>query len=236
MNPIKPLNKRQECQFNMVQTTVSVFNEYARVVTTIAALRRHAARLGQLKESIAEMAGLRIGGGGAAGTKEGYRKQVEEALGEVSGLLLSLANEGGDNSLKALVSFAPSYLQSVRDGELPILARRILVEARGREAVLTSDWGMDAQTLTDLEANIGRFDESSPAPQRAIQHRAASTVTLKDLFSQVNILLHESLDPLMRGLRKKHPELFAAYTAARVIRDNPTRPAATPAAGTTGAA
>ncbi|RYY41154.1 MAG: hypothetical protein EOO08_03345 [Chitinophagaceae bacterium] len=61
--------------------------------------------------------------------------------------------------------------------------------------------------------------EQSGAPRSRKNVRSSTTAELKGLFTQANILLHETLDPLVRLQKRTQPAFVEAYNRARLVVD-----------------
>ncbi|RYY64507.1 MAG: hypothetical protein EOO12_09475 [Chitinophagaceae bacterium] len=157
---------------------------------------------------------------GATENKAGAGGLLIESMQAVGSTLLAFANDTGNFELAELTDRTPSSFTRLRDGELPGLAARYLSAARQWSTGL-ADFGLTEESITDLEANKGRYEEWAQAPANAISDAKGKTSDLKTGFADVGTLLRDKVDPLVRGLVKRFPDLWRDYKEARIIRRNP---------------
>ena len=219
----KVFTKKQESQYNMLERVDNITLRHESTINAIPALRRHFARMKQIKANLSLTRDARFTrSGGSTENKEGAGDLLIGSLQEVGGLLLGLANDTGNGPLRELANRPPSDYPRLRDGELPGLAERYLVAVRQYSNEL-ADFGLTDDMVANLEANKGRYEEWAQAPTVAISDGKGKTRDLATEFTEANKLLSDKVDPVIRGLRKKYPDLARDYFEARIIRRNPTR-------------
>ncbi|TCZ67469.1 hypothetical protein [Flaviaesturariibacter aridisoli] len=221
MAKAKAFTKKQESQYNMLERVDSIALRHESTINSVPALRRHFGRMRQIKANLSRTRDARFTGSeGATDSKGGAAGLLTTALQEVGNVLLGFANDTDNHELRALTDRPDSYYTRVRDGELPGLAERYLAAAR-RYSTELADYGLSDDAIANLEANKGRYEEQAQAPTVAITDGKGNTRDLSTGFTEVNKLLAEKIDPVIRGLRSKYPDLARDYNEARVIRRNP---------------
>ncbi|TCZ71408.1 hypothetical protein [Flaviaesturariibacter aridisoli] len=221
MAKTKAFTKKQEAQYNMLERVDNIALRHDQIVNAIPALRRHFARMRQIKATLSRIRNARFTRSeGATENKAGAGGLLIESMQAVGSTLLAFANDTGNFGLAELTDRTPTSFTRLRDGELPGLAARYLSAAR-QWATELADFGLTEESITDLEANKGRYEEWAQAPANAISDAKGKTSDLKTGFADVAILLRDKVDPLVRGLVKRFPDLSRDYKEARIIRRNP---------------
>ncbi|RYY66975.1 MAG: hypothetical protein EOO12_02610 [Chitinophagaceae bacterium] len=225
------MNAKQEAQYNMMELVEKCLNEHDSILATLPGVQRNANRFKRLLADVRSADGRRATGNsaGPATDKETARTYLTDSLLAGGGIAKAYAVDAADETLRSRVDFTKSDLKGIRDGELPIFADNFIALADSLRAEL-EPYGYDDALRTDLAANLGRYRELSGAPRKVIGDRKTEGKKLKGLFTQLNILLNEQLDGLLRAQRKKHPAFLEAYETARQTIHPPTRKRSAPPA------
>ena len=89
-----------------------------------------------------------------------------------------------------------------------------------------ADYNITQQDVTDLDDLRTEFHGVKTAPRDAIIDRKKQTDTLPDLISNLRSIFRRRLGRQMTSFKRKQPEFYAGYLAARVILDRGGAPAA----------
>lgn len=73
--------------------------------------------------------------------------------------------------------------------------------------------------VTDFRTLIGGFSELISAPRMDITARAAIKKDMENIIREIRALLNDKMDLSMNSIKKSEPEMYNAYTSARVVVD-----------------
>jgi hypothetical protein len=134
--------------------------------------------------------------------------------------LTALASATGNAQLLAQADFSPSSLAKGREGEVVNRCQSILALAQANSAELAAKYHVAASDRTALSNAITAFTGAQTMPRQGLATSAAATAELVTLFTELDEVLTEQLDPLMAKFRLTQPAFFAEYRTARVIVDS----------------
>jgi hypothetical protein len=154
-------------------------------------------------------------GAGAFMIRDASEETLKNILVEVASALFLYAGKAKLADVKALVSVKRSDLERMPLVELGQTAKSIS-ELAARYATHLTVHGVDANKLTKLNAALIKFQNSTSACGMGVNGQA---VSLRDLFQEADTLLNERLDKMVETLKRKHPEFYHKYQAARVVED-----------------
>lgn len=137
---------------------------------------------------------------------------------EIASLLFALASRTKDQALLAKVNFPISYLQNLRDAELPLDSLKI-ADLGHSSLTVSTDSGITEQELTILENLIAQYKLSLPAHRASVSGRKAANKTLKETVATAINLVNDQFDRLMVPFKASKPEFHAGYLNARKIVD-----------------
>lgn len=146
--------------------------------------------------------------------------EMAEAAVEVATLVAAYADKQKLTELAPRVRVRPGDFVRARKVSRPVLARTVLDAAR---EVLPSlaPYGVTAAMLDELERRIAAAIEGIHQPRTGVVERKAATARLLALLDEIDELLGTQVDRLVYAVRKKHPQAYASYRAARAIIDRP---------------
>ena len=205
----------------MYLTVVSVLDKNLSLWQPLAAL---GTAFGKLKASITKINTLEqsLSGGtkGVTAGKRAKRIAMAETAAAVAGAIGAYASENGKPELLAKVDFSASDILRVRDTESSNIAQAIHDSPNGDLPAL-AEFGVTADTLTDLQAKIDAYTGNVSGPRTARSNNRASGEMLDAEFAVADTVLEKQIDGLLAKFKTIEPEFHAAYVAAREIVDNP---------------
>lgn len=136
---------------------------------------------------------------------------------EISGAVYSYAYDINDNALMERVNYKATRLESMPQSKLVVVAGVVLEEALKIPPADLANEGISAEELTAYQELIGRFGEVKSLKKEAVIDRSGSTEKLSILFKEANSLLKGKLDRLAVQFKRKDPEFYLKYKAARAI-------------------
>jgi len=125
----------------------------------------------------------------------------------------------GNAALAAQMAATFTELNRMRNADFIPAVKLIIAAAEENLAVLTADYGVTAEQLADLKADLDGFLELNGQPRA---YRVASVQATKDLellFGEAKAAL-EQLDKVLTIFKRRDLNFYNGYQAARVLVDN----------------
>lgn len=202
----------------MFETTNGVLDENKALWQDIPAFADAVTRAESGTAAIRQKSGDQAATGDAA-AKAAARTELENVAMEIGDQLAPLASKTGNHELLAKVDLAKSVVDHLADSDLLIYARGVAKGAAENSAVLASDYKITAADLAALDEAIAKFDRMKTAPRDAIVNRKVATLSLPEAITFVRGIYRNEIDKMMTRFKKKEPDFYKGYFAARVIVD-----------------
>lgn len=191
-------------------------------ITATAGLAALAEKLALLKTLIVEI--LKLAGTQSTPTA-GAMEAREQALAEATDLALIVA--GGVLSfaknrpeLAAKVRVNRTQFLRMRRSERMQLAQRIHDAAASVIAQLGGH-GLLPPILEELQTKINATEPAINAPRTTAGEKKVATSRLAEIYRQVDDLLENDVDLLLRQLQRTNPTAWQLYQDARTVYDRP---------------
>lgn len=136
---------------------------------------------------------------------------------EIAGAIYSYAHDEKNNELMARVDLKPTYFEKMTQAEI-ISVAGIIMEAASKlspEALANED--ISAEEISTYAKLISFFKAIKSSKREAVIDRSGTTEKLNQLFEEANALIKEKLDRLARQFKRKDPDFFLKYKAARTV-------------------
>lgn len=148
---------------------------------------------------------------------------------EIAGALYSYAHDKNDNILMAKVNLKATQIANMTQSELTATAKIILEEASQVPQEELANEGISADELSAYSELINYFSSVKSSKREAVIDRSGVTEKLSKLFEEANSLVKNKLDRLAVQFKRKDPDFYLKYKAARAIqyRATPKKDAAT---------
>ena len=137
---------------------------------------------------------------------------------ELMGALYSHAYQTGNATLMSRVGYKSSVIRHLATPELLTVAGVVLVEAQNLPAEELLQAGIGSEDLATVQNLIAELNEVNTGPKEAIIDRAGVTERLAELFTESNGIVKNTLDKLAPQYKRKAPEFYRRYKAARGAR------------------
>jgi len=138
-------------------------------------------------------------------------------LVDIAGAIYAYALDKNDNSLMAKVNFTASEVEKMSQSEI-ITAAKIVNEEAGKVAASDmTDHGISADELKEFGELNDYFQVIKSSTREAIIDRSGSTEKLRKLFIEARKLVKGTLDRLAMQYKRKDPDFYLKYRAARII-------------------
>lgn len=126
----------------------------------------------------------------------------------------------GDTELENNMGESYSDLQNMRNLDFIPKINSIISEAEKHLTVLQADYGVTPEQIEDLKADMDQFLELNGQPRAYRIASVQATKDLEQLFSEINLVLTEKLDRVMKIFKRRDPNFYNGYRAARVVVNN----------------
>jgi hypothetical protein len=136
---------------------------------------------------------------------------------DIAGALHAYAHDNGNNTLMGKVNYKPSVVEKMSQAEIIAAASIVYEEAGKIPAAELAEVGVSADELKEFAGLNDYFKNIKSAPREAIIDRSGSTEKLRDLFKEAGKLVKDSLDRLATQFKRKDPDFYLKYRAARNI-------------------
>jgi hypothetical protein len=133
--------------------------------------------------------------------------------------LKALASAGGNPQLSSQVDYSRSDLARGREAEVVNRCRTLLELGQANATVLATKYNITNGDLDALETAITGFTAVQPKPRQGKASSAAATRDLAMLFTRLDEVLANQIDPLMEKFLKTDAAFYNEYHTARSIVD-----------------
>lgn len=163
------------------------------------------------------------------------RDQSEAAMIDatlaIAGMASTYADQLGLKPLATQVRVTEGDFNRARSAVRVRMAQQVCDVVRPVAAQLANH-GVTAAALDDLQAKIDAMSEALPTPRQTTAEKKAATAEIAAQLNELDSILRNQLDPLLRTVRKTNRTFYNEYQAARQIVNVPgtrTQDPATPA-------
>jgi len=136
---------------------------------------------------------------------------------EFSGAVYSYAAEKRDHALMSVVNFKPSIIGGMTQSDVVNTAGIVLKASKKLSANDLAQEGISAEDITSFETLIDYFKSIKTSNREAVIDRSSVTSKINDLFEEANSLVKNKLDRLAVQFKRKDPDFYLKYKAARNV-------------------
>jgi hypothetical protein len=134
--------------------------------------------------------------------------------------LESLGAVSGDLALENRMKDSFSDIHRLTNLEFIPKNQEIIREAEAHLDVLQPEYGVTVEQVDDLKADLDNFLQLNGMPRAYQIESVQATKSLEQLFSEASDILTNKLDKVMKIFKRRDPNFYNGYLAARVIVDN----------------
>ncbi|KOH44980.1 hypothetical protein NC99_21050 [Sunxiuqinia dokdonensis] len=124
-----------------------------------------------------------------------------------------------DAALESKMAASYSDLNEMRNGDFIPKIKEVITEVETHKEVLVAEYGVTEEQIEDLKADLNRFLEMNGEPRAYQIASTQATKSLAELFSEAHDILTTKLDKVMKIFKRRDPEFYNGYLAARVVVD-----------------
>jgi len=137
---------------------------------------------------------------------------------EIAGAVYSFAHDMKNNTLMSKVNYKSTAVEKMTQSEVVAVAGIILEEAVRIPANDIANEGISQNELTAYGQLITHFKEIKSSKREAVINRTGTTENLNSLFKEASGLVKDKLDRLAIQFKRKDPDFYLKYKAARSIQ------------------
>lgn len=213
------MNAQQEAKLTMSRTTEQILDDNASIVAAVPALVSLIILFKGVIVSILNTAQLAdVNLTGIAQDKGSAKSHLAFTASDFADIIGSFASATKNATLKQEINYSHSKLLRMRDEALAPVCR--IIHDRAEENLdALRDYGITPQKLAAFDTAINDYAAKTPNTRTAIVNRRTQNANLRELFKQLDDILINRMDGLMKNFRTSHPDFYNAYLAAREIID-----------------
>jgi hypothetical protein len=142
---------------------------------------------------------------------------LTDSTADIAGAVYSYAHDKNDHAMMSRVNYKPASFEKMTQSEVIAAAGIVLEEASKINPEDLANEGISAEDLIAHEELISFFKEIKSSKNEAVIDRSGITEKLNNLFIEANSLVNNKLDRLAIQFKRKDPEFYLKYKAARVV-------------------
>jgi hypothetical protein len=144
-------------------------------------------------------------------------ENLTDSTVEIAGASYSWAHDQKDNALMAKVNYKATSIDKMTQSEVVGVAGIVLEEALKIPADGLANEGISPEEMAAFQQLIDHFKEIKSSKQEAVIDRSGTTENMGGLFKEASSLLKNKLDRLALQFKRKDPEFYLKYKAARSV-------------------
>jgi hypothetical protein len=218
------MNDKQNSKLNMYQATSDICHRNEGIYTQIPACVNIVSELDQHIDAIRKTEQEQITAKVQGVTQEKYNKEDKMVALSVTtaNVLYVYAYTSNQPELLAKVNVNKSKFYQLESNEELALAQTIRQQAKNLFDSLRP-FGLTPELLDQLDDSIRQFSEWIEKPRETIIDHKKHTANLRRLFVDVDSILYDKLDKLMRLFKEEYPDFYYDYVSARNIINTSVR-------------
>lgn len=218
------MEKRQIDQYDMILSVENHFEDNATLWNTNVPLAAAKTEFSTKITALAAQVALQLQNPtGATAVKDAARAYLETFSFRVAAAARGYSSQADLKDLYRRVDFSKTDFVRFRDAELVGVVSN-LVQDLQPVAVELEPFGVNADTLEDLDVAKTDFGTLMKNPTAAIGRRKAATDRIAELLPPLMDFLVTRMDNLMVAISTTQPQFVDIYTNVRTINDTATNP------------
>lgn len=151
--------------------------------------------------------------------KLALKRTISEKADIVNDLVEIFATMTGDEALAQQMADSASDIFLMKNSDMLRTVKQIVKAATDNGEALIAEYGMTAEQVTGLQADIDRYLELNGQPREYQVKSAVATLSLEELFTEASNLLTDQLDNLMKIFKRRDPNFYNGYLKSRMVVD-----------------
>lgn len=217
------MNTIQKSKHKRDGIVLSVFKRYDAEVKSIPALARKVARFEEIYNQIEQTHPIQASDRkGITNSKNLVREDVTLLGLTLAGALHSYADETGNADLAQRMNLTATSFNRLPVENFKAFCLEIVNEARKHGDKL-ADYGANTESIEQFATASTTFKEAAKEPRNAVVKISNATMSLADMFNEMEAIMASHFDKLIVGFQTKNPNFYREYTSAKIIEDHPAR-------------
>jgi len=143
---------------------------------------------------------------------------VAEEADRIAGSIRSWAKDAGDTELREKLKFSPTDLR--KGNSVTIIQRMdVILHAAQANAAGLAGHGVTQQDIDAFTNSRNELSDAFGVPRFGMTVRTQQTQQLHEICKEIDDLLKEHIDELMKTVKVAHPQFYKLYRAARKVYD-----------------
>ena len=219
------MQKVQESKIKMARATSGILEGFEEIVTRTPGLNAaHIALKNLIGETERHNQGQMDKGTELTAKKNEARLALNVGTLKICAALAALGTVSTDPKIRILkekYQIADSEIKKMR--EMPLFSYSYMVYGDAKPyATMLDPFATEAE-VEELKTLADNFNALLPQKRTQLSKSSLSTQNLEDAIAQIDLLLKDTLDVLVKPWEYKEPDFFKAYTNARIIVDAASR-------------
>ena len=153
-------------------------------------------------------------------TKKELKSVIATKADILNDIVEAYASINNMPELENRMAFSANSFVKMRNEDFIIGVKEVIDETEKIQPVLTAEYGLTVEQVEDIKIDYNRFLELKDLPRGYKVASRVATTELEVLFDQASNVLSEQLDKLMKLFKRRDPNFYNGYIAARVIVDD----------------
>lgn len=211
------MQKIQESKIKMSRAVSGILSAYEDVVSRIPGLNAvHIALENLIAETERHSKNQLDKGTGITALKDDSRELLENAVIHICAAVVAHAKATNDPAfvvLKEKYQVTDTEIRKKRDMHLFTFAYSLFDDAFPYSAQIEPF--ATADEVNQLKVTADNFNELLPKRRTQVSQSALATANLDDAVNQIDVLIEDTIDVLVKPFETKEPDFFKAYKNAR---------------------
>ncbi len=153
-------------------------------------------------------------------TKRQLKITISQKADILNDSIEAFAMVNGNTDLGLRMSTSYSDLNLMRNLDFTSKVKEVITEAVNHQTVLETEYGTTTEQIDDLKNDTDLFLEMNGQPRAYQIASVQATKDMEQLFIDAHEVLTNKLDKVMKIFKRRDPNFYNGYTAARVVVDN----------------
>lgn len=225
------MQKIQESKIKMSRSVSGILMAYDQIVTrTPGLLAAHDALNNLIGETERHNRDQMNKGTEITAQKENARRELENGTIHIGAAISAFATASNDQAVKILKTkfqVTDTEIRKMRDMPLFAYSYSLYEVATNYSTML--DPFASVEDVAQLKVKADNFNALLPQRRTQVSKSSLATASLEEAIAQIDNLLNDTIDILVKPWETKEPDFFKAYKNARIIVDAASRKAKTEA-------
>lgn len=204
----------------MYLVVIGVLTKFSTLVAAIPAFGKAVAAFTQLVTNIGKTSEeVGIGTSPLTKAKRTAEDAMAEAVVSLVGKLHAYAADKEDVALMDQTDINESDIHDTREASRADYSTKQVDVVESHKADLAGDYAVSDANIAAARQSITDYSASLGGRNTAKTGQSSGRDSVMNMFARADYILEHNLDKFAKSLKKDHPDFYAEYDAARVIKD-----------------